>query len=400
MFFKYKAIKDGKIVVDKIEADSQEAVLRFLKTSDYFPISIWSVDLSTGSIFSFFFKRINFSDLVDLTRQLSIMLDTGLTLIDALDILKKQTTKPLLFNLLEKLDKEIRTGRNFSAALSLYPQYFSNLYISLVKAGEASGKLSDVLISLSDNLEKEKTFRGKLRGALIYPSFILIGMIIVAIIMLTFVTPKLLELYQELETQLPLSTRILLYISSFFTKFWPILLIGSALCITILVRYIKTSTGKFHLDSFLIKLPIIGNVIKMSALVDSTRTLSILTSSGVSLMESLSIVVDTSTNLIYKRAFEKIRNQVEKGVSLGISMKQTEIFPPILVQMTQVGEQTGHLDESLLRVSRYFEIDSEISIKAMTTMIEPLILVVLGIGVGFLVFAIITPIYSLTSTLK
>jgi len=400
MFFKYKAIKDGKIVVDKIEADSQGAVLKFLKNSDYFPISIWSIDLSTGSLFSFFFKRINFSDLVDLTRQLSIMLDTGLTLIDALDILKKQTTKPILFNLLEKLDKEIRSGRNFSAALSLYPQYFSNLYISLVKAGEASGKLSDVLIRLSDNLEKEKTFRGKLRGALIYPTFIVIGMIIVAIIMLTFVTPKLLELYQELETQLPLSTRILLYISSFFSKFWPILLIGSVLSITILIRYFKTSLGKLHLDSFLIKLPIVGNVIKMSALVDSTRTLSILASSGVSLMESLGIVVDTSTNIIYKRAFEKIRDQVEKGVSLGISMKQAEIFPPILVQMTLVGEQTGHLDESLLRVSRYFEIDSELAIKAMTTMIEPLILVVLGIGVGFLVFAVITPIYSLTSTIK
>ena len=400
MFFKYKAIKDGKIVVDKIEADSQEAALKFLKNSGYFPISIWSVDLSTGSIFSFFFKRINFSDLVDLTRQLSIMLDTGLTLIDALDILKKQTTKPLLFNLLEKLDKEIRAGRNFSTALSFYPQYFSNLYISLVKAGEASGKLSDVLIRLSDNLEKEKTFRGKLRGALIYPAFIVIGMIIVAIIMLTFVTPKLLELYQDLETQLPLSTRILLYISTFFSKFWPLLLIGGALSVAILVRYFKTATGKLHLDSFLIKLPIIGNVIKMSALVDSTRTLSILTSSGVSLMESLSIVVDTSPNIIYKRAFATIRNQVEKGVSLGISLKQAEIFPPILVQMTLVGEQTGHLDESLLRVSRYFEIDSEIAIKAMTTMIEPLILVVLGVGVGFLVFAIITPIYNLTSTFK
>ncbi|OGK23581.1 hypothetical protein A3A46_04600 [Candidatus Roizmanbacteria bacterium RIFCSPLOWO2_01_FULL_37_13] len=400
MLFKYKAVKEGKVVVNQIQAESQEAVLRFLRTSDYFPVAVWRIDLSTLKFFNFFFRRVSFTDVVDFTRQLAIMLDAGLTLIDAIDILKKQLTKPSLASLLQNLDKEIRGGKNFSSALSLYPQYFPRLYISLVKSGEASGKLSDILLRLSDNLEKERTFRGKLRGALIYPTFIIGGIIIVAFIMMTFVVPKLLELYKEFDIELPFSTRMLLLVSTFFNKFWPILLVGITFLLAFLYKYFKTKTGKLFIDSLLLKLPIIGNVVRMATLVDSTRTLSILVSSGVSLMEALSIIIDSSPNIVYKRAFENIRKQVEKGTSLGMAMKQSEIFPPILVQMTLVGEETGHLDNTLFRVSRYFEIDSELAIKAMTTLIEPMILVVLGVGVGFLVFSIITPIYSLTSSFK
>lgn len=400
MLFKYKAIKEGKVVVNQIHADSQEAVLRFLRTSDFFPVAIWKVDLPTLELFNFFFRRVSFTDIVDFTRQLAIMLDAGLTLIDAIDILKKQLTKPSLASLLQNLDKEIRGGKNFSSALSLYPQYFPRLYISLVKSGEASGKLSDILIRLSDNLEKERTFRGKLRGALIYPTFIIVGIIIVGFIMVTFVVPKLLELYKEFDIELPFSTKILMIMSSFLNRFWPILLIGIISFLAFLFKYLNTKTGKYYIDSLLLKLPVIGNVVKMATLVDSTRTLSILVSSGVSLMEALSIIINSSPNVVYKRAFENIRKQVEKGTSLGAAMKQSDIFPPILVQMTLVGEETGHLDNTLFRVSRYFEIDSELAIKAMTTLIEPLILVVLGIAVGFLVFSIITPIYSLTSSFR
>src|SRR3989344_6117864 len=397
MQFKYKAIKEGKIFQDKIQADSQESVLRYLKTNNYFPVSVWNADITSIPFLSFF-SKINFNDIVDLTRQLSIMLEAGLTLIDALEILKIQTLKPALLNLLENLDKEIKSGKNFSSALSQYPQYFSSLYVALVKSGEATGKLSEILLKLSDNLEKEKNFRGKLRSALIYPAFIIIGMIAVAFIMMTFVVPKLLDLYKDFGATLPLSTQILLFISTFFTKFWPFIIVFTALTVFFASKYLKTTAGKFNFDTLLLKLPVLGNVIKMSALVDSTRTLSILTSSGVSLLETLNIVIETSPNIIYRRAFDKIKKQLEKGTSLGTAMKQAKIFPPILVQMTLIGEQTGHLDDTLIRVSRYFEADSELAIKSMTTLIEPMILVVLGVGVGFLVFAIITPIYTLTTS--
>lgn len=399
MQYKYKAIKDGKLITNKIQADSEEGVLRFLKTNNYFPVTVSRADIVVIP-FTDFFQRINFNDVVDFTRQLAIMLDAGLTLIDALEILKKQITKKSLINLLDSLDKEIKSGKNFSSALSQYPQYFSSLYVSLIKSGEATGKLSEILLKLSENLEKARNFRGKLKGALIYPAFIIVGMIVVAFIMMTFVVPKLLDLYKDFGAQLPLSTRILLFISTFTANYWPLIIVVVGIGSYLITRYINTAAGKYQLDSFMLKIPVIGNVVRMAALVDSTRTLSILASSGVSLLETLNIVVETSPNIIFKSAFEKIKKQVEKGVSLGMAMKQSEIFPPILVQMTIIGEQTGHLDETLIRVSRYFESDSELAIKAMTTLIEPLILVILGVGVGFLVFAIITPIYTLTTSLK
>ncbi|MBI4008960.1 type II secretion system F family protein [Candidatus Roizmanbacteria bacterium] len=400
MLFKYKAIKDEKVVDAQIHAENQEAVLRFLKTSNYFPVSIRRLDSPASSLVDFFVNRITFNDIVDFTRQLAIMLNAGLTLIDAIDILKKQTKKQSVLAMLENLDKEIRGGSNFSTALKNYPQYFSGLYIALVKAGEASGKLSDILIKLSDNLEKERTFRAKLRGALIYPALIIVGMVIVAFIMITFVVPRLLELYKDFGAELPLSTKILIAVSTIFSRFWPIIIAITFVAGFLARKYFSTPDGKQFIDRLVLKIPVIGNVIKMAVLVDTTRTLSILISSGVSLLEGLNIIIETSTNVVYGKAFESIKKQVEKGISLGSAMKQTEVFPPILVQMTLVGEQTGHLDDTLARVSSYFETESELAIKAMTTLIEPLILVVLGIGVGFLVFSIITPIYNLTASFK
>ncbi len=400
MKFKYKAIKEGKVVNNQIEAENQDAVLRYLKTSEYFPVTISRLDSPGGSFLDFLFNRISFTDVVDLTRQLAIMLNAGLTLVDAIDILKKQTTKSSVSNLLESIDKEIKGGGNFSKALTSYPQYFSGLYVSLVKSGEASGKLAEVLHKLSDNLEKERTFRSKLKGALIYPFIIIVAMFAVGFIMMTFVIPKLLELYKNFDAKLPLSTQILITTSNFFSSYWIIILIVVIGGVIALNKYLQTTAGKYFKDSLMLRLPVVKNVIKMSALVDATRTFAILIGSGVSMLDGLNIIIETSTNIIYKNAFKIIKQQIEKGSSLGSAMKQAELFPPILVQMTMVGEQTGHLDETLDRVSKYFESESELAIKAMTTLIEPTILIFLGVGVGFLVFAIITPIYTLTSSVK
>lgn len=400
MLFKYKAIKDNKTVSRQIQAENQEAVLRFLKTSDYFPVLIQKVEQSPSSLFNFMFKRVSFTDIVNLTREIAIMMNAGLTLIDSLDILKKQTVKESLLEIIESIDKEIRAGNKLSVALAQYPQYFSSIYIALVKSGEASGKLNEIFLKLADNMEKERAFRGKLKGALIYPAIIIAAMGIVTFIMVTFVVPQLLNLYKDFEIELPLSTRIMIAISSFFAKFWPFIIAGAVTSVFLLGKYFKTKQGKFMFDKNILKIPIIGNVIKMSTLVDTTRTLAILIGAGVSLLEGLQIIVETSGNMIYQNAFIEVKKKVEKGISLGTAMKQAEIFLPVLVQMTMVGEQTGHLDETLMRISKYFEMESELEINAMTTMIEPAILVLLGIGVAFLVMAVITPLYSLTATFK
>jgi type IV pilus assembly protein PilC len=400
MKFRFKALKDNKIIEKKINAESEASVLSFLKENQYFPIEIKKVDNEYFSQFSAIFDRANFNDVVTFTRQIAIMLNAGLTLIDSLAILRKQTTKQSYLHLLEDIDKEIRSGNSLSDALNKHRNLFSNLYIALVKSGEASGKLNEILSRLADNLEKQREFRGKITSALIYPVIIIISMVGVMFVMVTFVIPKLLNLYKDFNIELPFTTKILIAISSILTKTWPIILILLFVSLPLIKKIADLPPVRYKIDYYLLRLPLFGRIIQMAALVDSTRTLAILTNSGISILDSLSIVTDISENVIYKKTFENIYKQIEKGGSLGEAFERAEIFPPILVQMVTVGEETGHLDETLNKISRYFEMESEIAVKAATSLIEPLILVVLGLGVGFLVMSVITPIYNLTTSFK
>jgi len=400
MQYLYKALKGNKIFSKKIEGDSEKSVVDFLRGNGYFPIEIKEVRTNEIALFNSIFNKPSFSDIVDLTRQIAIMLNAGLTIVDSLDILKKQATKPSLNKVIDDIDTEIKSGNSFSTALQKYRGLFSNLYIALVKSGEASGKLSDILLKLSDNLEKEREFKGKLKGALIYPIIVVAAMFAVMFIMITFVIPKLLDLYKDFNISLPFTTKILIVVSSFSAKFWPLIIVGIFLGVFALRKYAATKTGRRSIDTLSLRVPFFNNIIKVSSLVDATRTLAILIGAGVSILEALGIVIETTDNIIFQDAFVTIKKKVEKGQSLGNALQQEEIFPPILVQMALVGEQTGHLNDTLMRISRYFELESEIAIKAVTTLIEPAILVFLGLGVGFLVLSVITPIYNLTSSFK
>lgn len=400
MIFKYKAVKNGETIIKNIEATSQEMVINYLQKNDYFPISVEEVKSNKLAYFEVITKKVDFNDIVDFTRQIALMLNAGLTLIDSLEILKKQVVKLTLRELISDIDKKIKAGASFSAALREHKDLFSKLYISLVQSGEASGKLGEILLRLSDNLEKQREFKSKLKGALVYPVIVIVGMILVMFIMVTFVLPKLLGLYKDFNVELPFSTKILIAISSFSTKFWPLIVVLTISGSYFIKKYLSTKAGKKSFDKFTLKLPVFGRIISISAVVESTRTLAILISSGISILEALSIVVDATENTVYQQAFLEVSHKVEKGISLGAALEQQKIFPPILVQMSQVGEQTGNLDDTLFRLSKYFEMESEMATKTMTTLIEPMILVVLGVGVGFLVMSVITPIYNLTNSFK
>jgi type IV pilus assembly protein PilC len=397
MNFRYKALKENKIVKGKIEAENLQDAVTLLKNNKYFPIEV-EKDENKTNFSKELLNGVGFNDIVNFTRQLAIMLNAGLTLLDCFEILRKQTTKKSLLDIINDVEQNIREGKNFSDALKRHKNHFSNLYIALVKSGEASGKLNDILQRLAENLENEREFRGKIRGALVYPALIVVGMLGVMFVMVTFVLPRLLSLYTEFNIKLPLSTQILIWVSSFSAQYWPII-IGVVFVAIMLVRqYLKTTAGKFTFDVLILQMPVIGNVVKVSSLVDATRALSILIGSGVSILEGLNIVTDITDNLVYQHAFKNIYKEVEKGVSFGTALADEGIFPPILVQMTTVGEQTGHLDETLARISHYFEVEWEITVKAVPTLIDPAILVVLGVAVGFLVVTIITPIYNLTNS--
>lgn len=399
MKFSFKALKNDVIVYKDIEAATESEVLNYLRKNAYIPISI-TQSRPIFPQFNAIFDKVTFTDIVEFTRQLAIMLNAGLTLVDCFAILEKQITKEGMIVVVQNIQKDILSGNTFSRALQKYPQHFPNIYIALVKSGEVSGKMSEILLKLADNLERQREFQGKIKGALTYPVVVLVGMISIMFIMITFVIPKLLNLYKDFNIELPLSTQILIALSSFLVQFWPLVIIAVFLVYGLFHNYIRTAQGKLLFDSLLLRLPIFGKIVSISSLVDSTRTLSILIGAGVSILDTLTIIADTTENFVYRNAFIHIMKEVERGVSLGNAFNNEYIFPPILVQMVTVGEQTGNLDDTMMRISHYFDLESEVSVKTVTTLIEPLILVVLGIGVGFLVISVITPIYNLTTSFK
>src|SRR3989338_4121999 len=401
MLFEYKALLNNRESVGQLEAETEKEVIDYLKGNGYFPLDI-HVKQSAQALIKInrFFERISFSDITYLTRQFAIMLTSGLTLIDCIEILKKQAKKNPMKNMLADIDKSLREGKTFSLTLKRYPQYFSHLYIALVRSGEASGKLDIILNKLAENLERQKEFRAKIKNALIYPVVIVSAMVVMIFIMLAFVVPRLVQLYENFQVKLSPQTQLLIDVSDFFEAFWVYILIGIIGTAFLIKRITSSSSGKRAFDTYILRIPVFGPIVKSAALVDTTRTLSILIASSVPILDGLEIVRKVNENVLFQEAFKRIREKVEKGLSVGVAMSNEPIFPDSLVQMTIVGEQTGHLDKTLEKVAEYYQSESELAVKAMLVLIEPAILVVLGVAVGFLVFAVLSPIFTLTSSLQ
>lgn len=398
-FYSYK-VRDqkGKLVRGTVEARSDKDAATLLREQGFLVIEINPLGQGlTLANLSAPFQRVTFAEVVTLTRQLSTMVTAGLTLTDALTILRNQTSNQAFAKILVDILHEVEAGNNLASSLEKYPEHFSKIYISSIRAGEAGGMLDQVLARLAENLEKEREFRNKTRGALIYPATIVLGMIGVAFLMMTVVMPRLTVLYKDFNITLPTTTRILISISDFFVKFWWVVLAGIVGLVFGFRAWRKTPVGNKIVDSLLLNLPIFGNLKKQIILVEFTRTLGLLVGSGLPILEALNIVSESLDSVIYQEGIKEAAQRVEKGLPLGVPLSQNPNFPPILGQMIRVGEETGKLDESLLKLSRFFETESDQLVKDLTTAIEPLIMVVLGLGVGFLILAVVLPIYKLTT---
>lgn len=391
-------VKDEKGITSKgiVESVSAKHALGLLHKRNYFVVNLKEVrkiEISTK------LKTISvgFGDIVNFTRQMASMITAGLTLLEALQILQNQISKPALVSLIKQLEDDVQGGTSFGDAISKYPRMFPPLYIALVRAGEASGKMDVILTKLADNLEKSREFRSKLRSAMIYPAIVVIAMVAVGIIVMTVVFPKLTALYKEMDIDLPLPTKILIAASDFTLKWQWVMILVPVLLFFMYYKFTHTRYGKRFIDRLLISLPGIGYLLQESAMVDMIRSLSILIDSGVPILTAIDISKNATSNSLYHEAFEEASKKVEKGVSLSEAISGNELFLPIITQMIAVGEQTGRLGECLYRLSQYFERETDTAIRSLTTIIEPLIMVILGIGVGFLVIAVLMPIYSLTT---
>lgn len=398
MFFKYKALTpEKKIANGFVEASSQEAVAEILEEKGFSIIYIEEVGSGKAAGGGFVFGLIRTKDLVTFFRQFSVMISANVPLLESLKVLIGQTLNPKLKIVVSEMADEIDNGARLSEAFSRRPNVFSGFHVNVVKSGETSGRLDEVLNYLADEMEKDYDMMSKIRGALIYPAFIFCGLGVVGALMMIYVVPQLTAILTESGASLPLSTRILIGSSAFLKANWVILLVA-LLGLLVGVRfYIRTAKGRRIFDLIKLHLPIFGNLFRKIYIVRFTRSMHTLLLGGVTITNSLKIAGEVVDNEIFKELIERTAKEAEDGNSISVALMESKEVPKMVPQMISIGEKTGKLDIILSRISDFYSREITNLIANLMTLMEPIIMIVLGVAVGIMIAAIILPMYSVAS---
>ncbi|MFA7515688.1 MAG: type II secretion system F family protein [Candidatus Ratteibacteria bacterium] len=388
-----------------IEAESNAALLVTLRRSGLLPIEIRELEEKglisiTSQKKTARARRISLVELALFSRQLATMLDAGISIIDSVGDLAKQSINPYFATILETVRNQIREGSGFSQALAKHEQIFSTLYVALVRSGEESGNLVEVMRELSEELEDQLNLIRKVRQAMSYPVIVSLFFVGVVAFVFLYLIPKFQEIFESFGAQLPPFTLFILAASRFSLKFAPILLILLILFSAFLIWYGKQPTGKKQLDTVKLKIPVLGMLVQKVSLARFCRSLSTLLKGGVGIISALEIVAKAAGNLIIEEAVDKTRQGVIRGGLLGEEMQRYKIFPPMLVRMVNVGEETGRTDDMLSRMSKFFRDEVDVTLNILSSIIEPILIIGLGFIVGVVVLAIYLPIFKLAQTMQ
>jgi type IV pilus assembly protein PilC len=400
MLYNYYAKNEkGQVITGSIEAPDEKTAADLLIERGLVVISL---EESRRKLSFFqkplrFFTRIKAREIVIFSRQLAVMVSATLPLVQALRVLVDQTSNIDLKIIISEIADEVDGGAKLSAAFSRHPDVFNDFYINMVKSGETSGKLDEVLTYLADQQEKDYNLMSKIKGAMIYPLFIICGLGVVGSLMMIFVIPKLTKILEEAGQELPLSTKILIAVSNFFSQYWWILFCGLILGFVLFKLYLKTPLGRRQFDLLKLKIPIFGAFFQKVYLIRFSRGLATLLAGGISLTQALRVVSEVVGNTLYKDLILKTVKEVEDGNPIETTFSTSKIVPPMLSQMMSVGEQTGRLDEVLAKMGDFFAQEVDNMVINLMTLIEPLIMILMGLAVGLMVAAIILPMYNLAT---
>lgn len=397
-YFKWKGTLNNIKQKGEMTAENKESVIVKLKKQG---INVTSIKQSSPPIEIGFLNKVKTKDIMFMSRQLAIMLDAGISIVSALNILIMQIKNTKFRNILIDIKEKIESGYSFSNALREHKNVFGDLYISMVESGEMTGNLDVVLQRLTDTMEKDLELKRKLKGALIYPIMVSVVAAIVITVILTFVIPTFSKMYAGSGMKLPMLTRIVIGVSLFFKKYI-LIIFGSVFSIIFAFSYFKKKSRRFKyfVDKQMLKIPVLGNLILKTSVARFTAILAMLTAGGVNIIQAIDIGAKTSGNLVIEDALTVIKNSVKEGSNLTDPIAKSGIFPDMVSQMVSVGEETGKLEYMLNKVSQYYEIEINNSVKNLTTMLEPMIIVVLGVVVGTIVIAMYLPIFELGKTIQ
>ncbi|UCB57603.1 MAG: type II secretion system F family protein [Candidatus Omnitrophota bacterium] len=406
--FYYEAKRGPKeLITGTVEAESQEAVVEKLNQMGYVPIRIKPADKGSFKIkltqkapqkrgtVSGLFKKVRAREVTILTEQLASLVKSRVPLLEAMGVLVEQTENAQLKDVLSNIRKEIRDGRTLSQSLKKYPQIFPPLYINMIESGEAGGVLEQTLSRLSEFRNREEDLRAKVTSALAYPVFIILVGIATVFILLTFVIPRMASLFGDFGQALPLPTKLLLSVSSQIKRYWYLLLALIAIAIIMFKRSGVREKEKEALDRFKLKLPLLGEFLKKTALARFCRTFGLLLGSGIPVFQAVRITIPTLDNEVFKLELEAVRKNIVSGMSLEQSIKKSTWFPRFMANMLAVGEKGGNLEEALLEVASFYEREVDKMTKILTSLLEPAIILIMGLLVGFIVFAMLLPIFQI-----
>lgn len=399
--FSYEARDSAtnRIVKATVQADSESAAARLLSEQGFVPLDIKEID-ERGSLLARLTGRITVKDKVVFTRQLATLIGAGLPLSQSLRTVVEQTENKRLQSVIQDIITSVEGGQSLSNSFAKHPGVFDNVFLALITAGEASGTLDDSLRRIATQQEKDAAMMSKIRGALTYPIIVLVVIIAVVAFMLITVVPQIEQLYDDLGEQLPFVTQIMVNVANFFTSFWWLVIIIVGIAIYFFIQFLKTNSGIKFKDTFKLAVPLFGKLFQKLYMARFTRTSQTLLSTGVAMLDMLRISSSAINNSIVSKSIDRAADKVKGGKALSDALRPEPYILPLVPQMIKIGEQSGKIDEMMGKTAQVYEDDLDEQIKAISTAIEPVLMVVLAIVAGTIVAAVLLPIYSLVNNIQ
>ncbi len=394
--------KEGKIVSGTLEGDSEGNVADSLRKQGYIISSlkekrvVGGIKLKIGSGT----KKVKGSELVIFSRQFATMINAGLPLARCLSILGEQTESPGLAKSVQEVLRDVEGGLALSAAMDKHPKVFNTLYVSMVRAGETGGILDNVLLNVAENLEKADELKKRIKSAMAYPILMFIMSIVLVFVMITFIVPIFADMFKTLGGSLPIPTQVLVHISNFVQSTWMIGIPSSIGLYFVIKRIMKIPAVHYRFDGFKIKAPVVGRLSKQQAISRFARTLGVLSSAGVPILESLDVVEKTVGNMVISKEVSHVKLAVKEGETIAKPLSGSKVFPPMVVQMISVGEESGAMDTMLIKIADFYDKEVSTAVDALTSLIEPLMIIFVGAIIGGILLSLYLPMFQMASLIK
>lgn len=400
--FAYKVRdRSGKIFTGDMEGENKSSVVSRLREMDYFITSI--NEKKKGGLLSYqltLFQGVKLRDLTIFYRQFATMVNAGLTLVSSMGILVEQVENKTLSNVIKAVKSDVEAGSTLADAFSKHPKIFTELYISMIKAGEIGGVLDEILNKIADLMEKEFALKQKIKSAMAYPSFVAGAAVIMSIFMLAFILPQFVAVFAQFGGELPALTLFFVTLTVLFNKFWYIFFIVFAALVFAFLAYIKTPNGKLNFDKFKLGVPIFGEINRKGAVARFTRILGTLIKSGVPILEALTVSSNAIGNLVVTSAVLGAKTKIKEGQSISGPLAASGVFPPMVTQMIMVGEESGELEEMLANVAKFYDQEVDRAVERLTAIIEPLMMAVIALTVGVMIIAMYLPIFNMVNLIQ